>query len=63
MLREGPHLGVTTVGNSDLETLTLQTNLDGDADHRVVIDHENARHDDSFCSGCGRRLAMALGKD
>ncbi len=45
---ECAHSRFTTVGNGDLETLARQTNLDGNADHRVVIDHENARHDDSF---------------
>ena len=54
------HPGVATVGNGDLETLTLQTNFDGNANHRLVIDHENARHADSFCSGGGRRLATSL---
>src|SRR5882757_5505683 len=49
---ERPHSGFATVGNGDVETLTLETNLDGNANHRVVIDHENARHDDSFSSGC-----------
>ncbi len=45
---ECPHSRFTTVGNGDLEAPTLQTNLDGDANHRVVIDHENARHDESL---------------
>ena len=38
---------LTTVGDGDLKALALKTNLDGDAHHRVVIDHENARHDRS----------------
>jgi hypothetical protein len=48
---ERAHSRFTTVGNGDLETLARQTNLDGNAHHRVVIDHENARHDDSFFLG------------
>jgi hypothetical protein len=47
------------VGDGDLETLALQTNLDGDAYHRVVIDHENARHDQSSFSGCGEATRPA----
>src|SRR6185503_20716045 len=48
---ECAHSRFTTVGNGDVETLAHQTNLDGNAYHRVVIDHENARHDDSFFLG------------
>ena len=48
---ERAHSRFTTVGDGDLETLARQTDLDGDAYHRVVIDHENARHDDSFFLG------------
>jgi hypothetical protein len=55
---EGPHSGFTAIGNGDLETLTLKTNLDGHANHRVVIDHENARHDDSFSPACGQATRM-----
>ena len=51
---ECAHSRFTTVGNGDLETLARQTDLDGNAYRRVVIDHENARHDDSFF--LGRRL-------
>jgi len=52
-----PHPGVTAIRNGDLETLALETNFDGDADHWVVIDHENTRHDGSFCSAAAGRLA------
>ena len=45
---EGAHSCLTAVGDGDLESPALQTDLDGDAHHRVVIDHEYARHDDSF---------------
>ena len=44
---ERAHSRLTTVGDSDLETLVPQTDLDGSTDHPVVIDHENARHDTS----------------
>jgi hypothetical protein len=53
-----PAFRLHRVGNGDLEPLTLQTNLDGDAYHRVVIDHKNARHDGSFCSGRDRTIRM-----
>ena len=48
---ECAHSRLTTVGNGDLKTLAGQTNLDGNTYHRVVIDHENARHDDFFFLG------------
>jgi hypothetical protein len=54
---ECAHTGFSTVGNGDFETFPRQTDLDGDAHHRVVIDHENPRHDDSFCSGGDRGIA------
>ena len=37
--------GFAAIGHHHLEIVTLQKNLDGHADHRIVIDDENARHD------------------
>ncbi len=33
------------VSHRDIEALTLEQNLDGRADHRIVIYHEDTRHD------------------
>ena len=34
-----------TVSHRDIEALTLEQDLDGRADHRIVIYHEDTRHD------------------
>ena len=57
---ECAHSRFTTVGNGDLETLACQTDLDGGADHRVVIDHENARHNDSFFLGAAAQATLHI---
>ena len=33
------------IGHHHLEVVTFQKDLDGHADHRIVVDDENARHD------------------
>jgi len=40
------HTGFAAVGDGDVEALALQTDLDGPANQRVVVDHQNARHDE-----------------
>ena len=35
----------TAVSQRYVEALTLEKDLDGRADHRIVIYHENTRHD------------------
>jgi hypothetical protein len=36
--------GFAAVGDGDFKTLALQTDLNGCANQRIVIDHENMRH-------------------
>ena len=38
--------GLTAVRNGDLETLTLKAGLNGSANQRVVINHQNTRQDE-----------------
>lgn len=38
--------GLTALRDDDLETLTLKTGLNGSANQRVVINHQNTRHDE-----------------
>jgi hypothetical protein len=45
-LLDRAHPCVGTVGDGDVETVTLKTDLNGPAYHWVVIDHENTRHDE-----------------
>jgi hypothetical protein len=38
----------TAVSDGHSEALALETDLNGCANHRVVIDHENMRHDVAY---------------
>src|SRR5947209_101841 len=36
--------GFATIGERDVEALTLEEDLDGRTDHRIVVYHEDTRH-------------------
>ena len=41
---ERPQPGLAAVGDDHLKILTLKIELDGLADHRIVVNDENMRH-------------------
>src|SRR5580692_11992868 len=41
---ERPESGLAAVGDGDLKMMPFQIDLDGHTDHRIVVDHEDARH-------------------
>ncbi len=49
---------LTAVSDGYLKTLALKTDLNGHANHRVVIDHENTRHLPT--SPIGKRAGIAM---